>query len=63
MATVSELGATLRCLGCTIFIGIGHHEAIPHPLSDEPGMLCGDCHARERRRAQGRVPACARAEE
>ena len=62
-ATVSELGATVRCLGCTIFIGIGHHQAVPHPAPDEPGRRCGECHARELRRAQGRVLACLRSEE
>ena len=41
---VSEYRATLKCRECEVFIGIGHHDAVPIPSPDGDGVLCRACH-------------------
>jgi hypothetical protein len=51
--TVSEYNATLKCRDCEVFIGTGHHDAIPIPASDGYGYFCRACYQSDQRRRRG----------
>jgi hypothetical protein len=59
LARVSELGATVRCRACTIFIGEGHLERVPLTAPGESGVYCGACVVRILRRDHQARPASA----
>jgi hypothetical protein len=47
---VSEFNARLKCAECTIFIGIGHFDAVPMVMKDGCGPYCRACYRAELRR-------------